>query len=222
MSEILVSSKLVCVALNDAGQRKALQATFEAAPYNKPPTQPVLYYKPRNTWAASGAVIPWATDADGDAAGSMVVGGSLGVVIGQRTCRVSEEDALSYVGGYTVVGDYSLPEATYYRPDVRGKCQDGTGPVGPAVTPASDVANPDALEVVISVNGNASSRFPLSEMHDSVAALISTISKIMTLQPGDVIATGFRGERTPVAPGDSVAIEIAGVGTLENTLGGRD
>jgi len=61
---LLVNSKLVCVALNDKAQLQALDATFNQAPYNKPPTQPVLYYKPRNTWNVDGAEIEWAKDFD--------------------------------------------------------------------------------------------------------------------------------------------------------------
>ena len=219
-SETLVKSKLVCVALNDAQQLKALDATFNEAPYKKPPTQPVLYYKHANTWNTNNAVVEWASDMEGNAAAAMVVGASLGVVIGKETCRVSAEEALNYVSGYTVVADYSLPEETYYRPDIKGKCQDTTAPVGPVITPASDITSPDDLTVTISVNGTEKSRFALSGMERSVSELISTISYIMTLQPGEVIAVGFAGDRTPVAAGDSVDCTIEGIGTLHNTLGG--
>ncbi|HBR96450.1 MAG TPA: 5-carboxymethyl-2-oxo-hex-3- ene-1,7-dioate decarboxylase [Gammaproteobacteria bacterium] len=221
MTENLVSSKLVCVALNDTTQRAAMAAAFTDAPYKQAPTQPVLYYKPRNTWNTHGQVVPWAIGGDGGAADAMVVGGSLGVVIGKTACRVSAEQALSYVQGYTLVADYSLPEVSYYRPDIRGKCQDGTAPVGPQVTTADAITDPDALEVLVHVNGACQSHFPLSRLHDNVANIIAKLSHIMTLQPGEVIATGFCGERTPVQPGDTVAIEIGAIGTLVNTLGER-
>jgi 5-oxopent-3-ene-1,2,5-tricarboxylate decarboxylase / 2-hydroxyhepta-2,4-diene-1,7-dioate isomerase len=216
----LVHSKLVCVALNDKAQLAALEATFNQAPYNKPPTQPVLYYKPRNTWSCDGAVVEWAQDFDGQPVTRMVVGASLGVVIGKTTCRVSPQEALSHVGGYTVVADYSLPEQNYYRPDIKGKCLDTSAPVGPQITPAAEIANPDALSVSITVNGSVKSIFELSQMQRSVAELISTISSIMTLQPGEVIAVGFAGDRVPVAKGDKVAASIEGIGTLTNTLEG--
>ncbi len=102
-------------------------------PYGKPPTQPVLYYKPRNTWSTDGANVDWAKDFDGVDVAEMAVGGSLGVVIGKETCRVSEADALNYVKGFTVVADYSLPEQTYFRPDIKGKCLDNSAPVGPEI-----------------------------------------------------------------------------------------
>lgn len=214
----LVNSKLVCVALNDKAQLAALDATFNDAPYKKPPTQPVLYYKPRNTWSVDGAEVEWAKDFDGNDVAEMVVGASLGVVIGKETCRVSAEEALQYVGGYTVVADYSLPEQSYYRPDIKGKCLDTSAPVGPAIVAADKVANPDALSVIIKVNGEQKSVFELANMERSVAELISIISRIMTLQAGEIIAVGFAGDRVPVAKGDKVEASIEGVGTLNNTL----
>lgn len=219
-AEILVGSKLVCVALNDKAQLAALESTFNEAPYNKPPTQPVLYYKPRNTWSVNHAEIEWAKDFDGHDVATMAVGASLGVVIGRETCRVSAEEALSCVGGYTVVSDFSLPEESYYRPDIKGKCLDGSAPVGPRIVTADKIANPDALNVVISVNGERKSEFALADMQRRVAELISTLSYIMTLQPGEIIAVGFAGERVPVGKSDRVEATIEGIGTLSNRLGG--
>ncbi|MBR9884778.1 MAG: 5-carboxymethyl-2-oxo-hex-3- ene-1,7-dioate decarboxylase [Oceanospirillales bacterium] len=216
----LVNSKLICVALNDKAQLAALEGTFNEAPYKKAPTQPVLYYKPHNTWSTNGAEVEWAKDFDGNDVAAMAVGASLGVVIGKETCRVSTEEALDYVGGYTIVSDYSLPEESYYRPDIKGKCLDGSAPVGPEVVAANKIAQPDALSVSISVNGELKSTFSLANMQRSVAELISTISYIMTLQPGEIIAVGFAGERVELAKGDKVEASIEGVGTLSNTLGG--
>ncbi|SEG66502.1 fumarylacetoacetate hydrolase family protein [Marinobacterium lutimaris] len=216
----LVNSKLVCVALNDKAQLAALEGAFNEAPYKKPPTQPVLYYKPRNTWSVNGAEIEWAKDFDGVDVPAMAVGASLGVVIGKEICRVSAEDALDYVVGYTLVSDFSLPEESYYRPDIKGKCLDGSAPVGPTIVPADQISNPDALRVTLSVNGHLRSNFELSGMQRGVAELISIISHIMTLQPGEMIAVGFAGDRVAVAKGDRVDAQIEGVGTLTNTLGG--
>ena len=215
----LVHSKLICVALNDSEQLKQMSDTFNEKPYVKPPTQPVLYYKPRNTWSTDGAVVDWAKDFDGIDVAEMAVGGSLGVVIGKETCRVSEAEALNYVKGYTVVADYSLPEQTYFRPDIKGKCLDNSAPVGPEVVSPADLS-PDSLTVDVSVNGSIKSSFPLTQMERSVATLIHTLSYIMTLQEGEVIAVGFYGDRVAVAKGDKVAISSEGVGTLNNTLGG--
>jgi 5-oxopent-3-ene-1,2,5-tricarboxylate decarboxylase/2-hydroxyhepta-2,4-diene-1,7-dioate isomerase len=216
----LVNSKLICVALNDKAQLAALEGSFNEAPYKKPPTQPVLYYKPRNTWSNEGAVVEWAKDFDGNDVAEMAVGASLGVVIGKETCRVSTDAALEYNGGNTIVADYTLPEQNYYRPDIKGKCLDTSAPVGPEVVAADTVAAPDALTVTISVNGEQKSVFELANMQRSVAELISIISRIMTLQPGEIIAVGFAGDRVAVHKGDKVKASIEGVGTLNNTLGG--
>lgn len=216
----LVNSKLVCVALNDKAQLAALDGTFNEAPYKKPPTQPVLYYKPRNTWSVDGAEVEWAKDFDGNDVAAMAVGASLGVVIGKETCRVSADEALEYVGGYTIVSDFSLPEESYYRPDIKGKCLDTSAPVGPEIVAADKVANPSALTVTVSVNGEQKSVFELANMERSIAELISIISRIMTLQAGEIIAVGFAGDRVAVAKGDKVEASIEGVGTLNNTLGG--
>lgn len=217
---LLVNSKLVCVALNDKAQLQALDVTFNQTPYNKPPTQPVLYYKPHNTWSVDAAEVEWAKDFDGNDVPAMAVGASLGVVIGKETCRVKPEEALSFVSGYTVVSDYSLPEENYYRPDIKGKCLDTSAPVGPVIVSADKISQPDQLTVAIHVNGELKSTFYLSQMQRSVAELISIISNIMTLQPGEIIAVGFAGDRIALAKGDKVEAAIEGVGTLKNTLGG--
>lgn len=211
----IVKGKLVCVALNDAQQLAAMQQTFAEPPYKAAPTQPVLYFKPHNTWSENGALIEWPQGEE-----AMVVGASLAVVIGSQCCRVSEEKALDYVGGYTLVHDFSLPEKSYYRPDIKGKCLDGSAPIGASVTAAEQVSDLSALSVVTQVNGETVSDFPLTQFERSVPQLISIISYIMTLEPGDVIAVGFKGERSPVDKGDKVTSAIAGVAELTNTMAG--
>ena len=207
----IVNGKLVCVALNDSEQFNAMQAEFAEAPYKGAPTQPVLYFKPHNTWSTDGAVVEWAEGAD-----SMVVGASLAVVFGKECCRVSQAEALDYVEGYTLVHDFSLVEQNYYRPDIKGKCLDTTAPIGAEVV---SIADPQASIVVTSVNGTVVNETPVSQLVRGVAELISTISYIMTLQPGDVIAVGFPGQRAPVAKGDKVSSVIDGVAKLNNVLG---
>jgi len=215
----IVKGKLLCVALNDAEQLAGLAEQFGQPPYQSAPTQPVLYFKPHNTWNTDGATVPWAELA-GEPVESMVVGASLAVVIGKSCTRVSQQQALDYVEGFTLLHDFSLPEQSYYRPDIKGKCQDGSAPLGASVTPVDQVADLAELTVVTQVNGETVSEFALSQLERSVPELISTISRIMTLDAGDVIAVGFRGERTPVAKGDKVTSAIAGVAELNNQLAG--
>jgi len=214
MTDSIVTGMLVCVALNDKAQLAALEPELHEAPYQKPPTQPVLYFKPRNTFNVAGATVAWPEHGE-----EFVVGASLGLVIGKPTCRVSEAEALDYVAGYTLVHDFSLPETSYYRPDIKGKCLDGSAPVGPVVVPGEQVDNFHRLTLVTTINGEPRSELNMADLQRGAAELLSTISYIMTLNPGDVIATGFRGERVPVKPGDIVESSIEGLLALSNTVG---
>jgi len=206
----IVKGKLICVALNDTEQFDAMQIQFNEAPYNAAPTQPVLYFKPHNTWSTDGAVVEWGTDAE-----AMVVGASLAIVFGRECCRVSQQEALDYVEGYTLVHDFSLPEQSYYRPDIKGKCLDGSAPIGATVVPSSDIADPQTLTVVTKVNGQEANKMQVARTVRGVAELISTTSYIMTLHPGDVIAIGFPGNRAPVNKGDKVSSAISGTDNSE-------
>lgn len=215
-SNQIVKGKLVCVALNDASQLAQLDSTFNEKPYGKPPTQPVLYFKTHNTWAIDDAKI--ALPKDGQ---SLVVGASLAVVIGKTCCRVSEKEALDYVSGLSLMHDFSLPESSYYRPDIKGKCLDGTAPVAQAPVALSDITLLEALTVTTSVNGEVQRSLKVSEFHRNIEQLISLISTIMTLQEGDVIAVGFPGERIPLKAGDKVSSCLDSLVQLNNTVLGE-
>jgi len=204
-----IRSKLVCVALNDRAQFESLRAQFHRAPHHKPPTQPVLYYKPRNTWSNDGARVEIP---DGK---SLVVGASVGVVIGKTCCRVTPEIALDYVGAYCLVHDFSLPEKSYYRPDIKGKCLDGSAPVGAA----KQVDDPSRLSLRLQVNGEPRAALAVSSLCRGIEELISQISHIMTLQAGETIAVGFNGERVALQAGDEVMTACDGLATLRNTVG---
>ena len=203
-----VRSKLVCVALNDRAHFDSLQTEFHEPPHREPPTHVVLYYKPRNTWSSDGARVEIPPGKN------LVVGASIGVVVGKRCCRVSPEDAAAYVGGYCLVHDFSLPETSYYRPDIRGKCIDGSAPVGVAAEVADSAGLSARLEV-----GELSATIDLASLRQDVDSLVSEISHIMTLEPGETIAVGFNGERLPVQDGDRVTTTCDGLPSLTNTVG---
>jgi len=211
----IVKGKLVCVALNDQLHRTAMQEAFNKKPHLAPPTEPVLYFKPRNTWSETGARIPWP---EGEK--QCVVGASLGVVIGKRACRVSVDQVDDHIAGYTLVHDFSLPETSYFRPDIKGKCQDGSAPVGSTVSPCKDLK---ALVVKTYVNDKLCTALPVTSLHLGVAELVSRISYIMTLKEGDVIAVGFPAERVAVNPNDIISTRIDGIDlpALENTVGAK-
>lgn len=205
-----------CVYGTLLNHREALAALGEAVhqpPYKAPPKAPVLYIKPRNTHIGHGdaIVVPAGVD-------ELEMGATLGMVIGRTACRVGEDEALSFIAGYTVCNDVSVPHASYYRPSMRFKCRDSFLPIGPWVVGARHVANPDALAMHVEIDGRSAQRSSTGGMQRSVARLIADVSDFMTLSPGDVLMLGVPFGAPRARAGQRVAITIEGVGTLENHL----
>ncbi|MDZ3992704.1 fumarylacetoacetate hydrolase family protein [Pseudomonas sp. Teo4] len=209
----VATGTLFGVALNYQGLLQQHLAAFHEAPYKQPPVKPVLFVKTPNTRNVheGNVVFPGGVE-------RLQPGPALGVVIGKDASRVSEENALDYVAGYTIVNEVSLPEDSYYRPAVKAKCRDGFCPVGPALVPAAQVANPDALGLRLWVNGELRQQNNTANCVRSVARLIAEISEFMTLHAGDILITGTPEGRVDVKPGDRVDIEIDGLGKLTNHI----
>ena len=175
------------------------------------PEQPKLYIKPSTSIANPGdeVLCPSADD-------TINYEGELGVVIG-RTCKnVSKQDALKYVFGYTCVND--VTDITMMQADVqwdRGKSIDTFLPCGPFI---SDSVNCSDVMITTKVDGELRQKMSTSDMVFNVADLIEFISKYITLCPGDVIATGSPAGAGRYQPGQTVSIEIEGIGLLENTM----
>jgi len=208
-----LQGKVVCVALNDSQQLDAMQSTFEQAPYKAMPTQPVLYFKPHNTWNHTQAAIAYPTDDE------LVVGASVALVIGQQCCRVNAASALDYVAGIALLHDFSLPENSYYRPDIKGKCLDNSATLSDAVM-VSDIGQLQQQTLQTFVNDRLAQSLPLANLQRSAEQLIESISHIMTLEQGDVIAIGFAGERTPLSQGDEVRSQLGESIKLHNNVEG--
>src|SRR6201996_270223 len=120
--------------------------------------------------------------------------GELGVVIGRQARFVGEDEALSYVGGYLVVNDVSARDVQNWTSQwTLGKSFDTFAPVGPFLVTPADVPDPQALEIETRVNGVTVQHSNTANMVFSVAALVSLLSQVMTLEPGDIIATGTPG-----------------------------
>jgi 5-oxopent-3-ene-1,2,5-tricarboxylate decarboxylase / 2-hydroxyhepta-2,4-diene-1,7-dioate isomerase len=201
------------VLLNYKGALAALGEAVHKPPYKAPPKAPVLYIKPANTWIGDGAPIPVPSDVD-----ALQMGAALGVVIGRTACRVPVEAALDYVAGYTVVNDVSVSHDSYYRPSIRLKCRDGFCPISSVIVDRTRVADPDALAVRVFVDGALRQQNTTANLIRPTARLIADITEFMTLSAGDVLLTGVP-ENAPLArAGQRVAIEIEGVGRLENPL----
>ena len=151
----------------------------------------------------------------------------LGVVIGKHARNVTVEDALDYIGGYTVFNDISAREYQFRDGQwFRGKSFDTFAPMGPCLTLPDQIADPQDLKLQLRLNGEVRQNGSTSDMIFSVAELIVDISQVMTLEPGDVIATGTPAGVGHVAkpkpiylqPGDIVEAEIAGIGILRNSV----
>jgi len=184
-----------------------------AAPYKAPPKAPILYIKPRNT--VVGHRVPVVVPGD---ASELEIGATLGVVIGRTASRVDEAQALAFVAGYTVVNDISVPHASLYRPALRFKCRDGFCPIGPAVVARALVPDPDALDIVVAIDGETVQRTGTAGLVRPVARLIADVTEFMTLYPGDVLMVGVAAGAPRARAGRRVTVTIPGVGQLESTL----
>ena len=151
------------------------------------------------------------------------------VVISKKTSNVSKEEALDYVFGYATGNDFSVRELQNRSSQwLYGKAHDGFAPFGPYVVTADEVQNPQNLNLKLWVNGEERQNSNTADMIFSVADIISDLSKIMTLEPGDIIFTGTpegvilgMEEKDWLKPGDKVVCEVEGLGTLENKLVGE-
>lgn len=144
----------------------------------------------------------------------------LTVVIGKTARRVKRDDAHDFVRGYTVANDYAIRDylENWYRPNLRVKNCDTCTPLGPWLVDAADIANPMALDLQTTVNGNITQRGNTKDMIFDVPYLIEYFSSFMTLQPGDLILTGTPDGVVDCQPGDVIVTEIEGLGALINTI----
>ncbi len=195
--------------LNDPAALAALGDAVHQPPYKAPPKAPVLYVKPRNTLAASSALVE---------RGEWELGAALALVIGRTACRVSESQALSHVAGYTLVADLSVPHTSFYRPSVRFKARDGSCLVGPRVVPAAAVPDPAAVVLKVSVEGQVAHEARCGVMQRGAARLLQDVSEFMTLHPGDLLLLGVAHGAPHVKPGQRFAVEHAALGRLEGRV----
>ncbi len=154
--------------------------------------------------------------------------GELAVIIGTRCKEVSEQEAPGYVAGYTIMNDVSARDLQMRTSQfIAGKTLDTFAPMGPGMVLASAIPDPQALLLTTRVNGQVVQQASTATMIFSVARIISFLSSLMTLEPGDIIATGTPSgvgfKRTPplfLQDGDVVEVEIEGIGQLRNPVVG--
>ena len=185
------------------------------------PTRPVLFSKPGTAVVGSGEPILH----DGNLTQQLDWECELAVVIGRTARRVSEADALDHVFGYSIVNDISARDQRRSGQWFFSKGQDSYAPFGPAVRTADEVPDPQTLDLGLKVNGEVKQKGNSAHMLFRVATLIADISSGVTLEPGDVIATGSpqgvgAAQNPPqfLQPGDVVEATIEGIGTLRNPV----
>jgi 2-keto-4-pentenoate hydratase/2-oxohepta-3-ene-1,7-dioic acid hydratase in catechol pathway len=148
----------------------------------------------------------------------------MGVVIGTRCRHVSAEDARSVIAGYLVTNDVSVRDWQRRSPTFTlGKSFDTHGPIGPWITTDDEVADPHALTMRLTLNGEERQRTSTGDMIYNIFEQIAYLSAVMTLEPGDLIATGTPANvgiatGTFMKPGDVVRVEIEGLGYIENPI----
>jgi len=152
--------------------------------------------------------------------------GELAVIIGKRCKSVPEEEALHYVAGYSVIDDVTARDIQAQTSQwTAGKALDTFAPMGPGIVPASQIPDPQTLTLVTRVNGQEVQHDTTANMIFSVASAIAFLSSLMTLEPGDILATGTPSgvgfKRTPplfLRDGDVVEVEIERIGLLRNPV----
>lgn len=190
----------------------ALETAMHREPHFKPPQHAVLYLKPANTHASDGDAIVLPPGVE-----QVQVGATLGVVIGAPASRVAESEAMQFVAGYVAVNDVTVPHTAVLRPPIKQKCRDTFCPIG-AMAPAASVPDPGALELRAYVNGELRAVNSTRNLLQSVPQLLAEVTEFMTLEPGDILLVGVP-QNVPLArAGDLVAVEIEGVGRVENPV----
>jgi 2-keto-4-pentenoate hydratase/2-oxohepta-3-ene-1,7-dioic acid hydratase in catechol pathway len=206
MTLVVKPTKIVCIGRNYAEHAKELG--------NEVPKEPLIFLKPPSALLPPGGTIvlpPVSRQVEFE--------GEIGVVIFKRAHRVSEADVEDYIAGYTCVNDVTCRDLQKTDGQwTRAKGFDTFCPVGPRVV-ALDWRT---LSVTTRVNGTQRQHAPSSDMIFSIPRLIAHVSAIMTLEPGDLIATGTPAGVGPLAPGDVVEVEIPGIGTLSNRVAAQE
>tara|TARA_R110000764_G_scaffold81986_2_gene162127 strand:+ start:2293 stop:3030 length:738 start_codon:yes stop_codon:yes gene_type:complete len=210
-----VNGAVIGVALNDKTLYQSLETQFNEKPHVSPPKTPVLHIKTENTHIGYGDAIRIPNDM-----GAVFAGPSLGIVMGKKACRVTEETALDYVQGYTIVNEVSLAETSFYRPAVKAKCRDTFCPIGPWVMDATDLDSPQNLAIKTYINDTLCHETSTNQMVHSIEQVIVYISSFITLEVGDMIIAGtpLRTENLEINTGDVVVVDIEKIGRLVNPV----
>lgn len=200
----LAPTKILCVGRNYAAHASELGGEV--------PPEPLVFMKPPSAIIRSGDAILRPGDV-----GRVDFEGEIGVIIGRRARNISEGEAWSHVSAVCAVNDVTARDLQ--RKDsqwTRAKGFDTFCAVGP-ITPVEEV-DTGALTVVTRVNGEQRQRGHVGEMAYSIPFVIAWLSRVMTLEPGDLLATGTPEGVGPIVPGDVVEVELVGISSLRNPV----
>ena len=185
------------------------------------PKQPVIFSKPPTAVIGPGQPIPH----DAEITQQLDWEVELAAIIGTTARRVSRTEALGYVFGYSVMIDVSARDNRRAGQWIVSKGMDGFAPFGPCIVTADDIPNPQDLDLWLTVNGVEKQRSNTAKMLFKVDELIADISRVITLEPGDIIATGTpegvgAGRNPPewMWPGDVVTATVQSIGTLRHPV----
>ena len=197
-------TKIICIGLN--------YADHAAESGSEIPDRPLMFLKGPNTLSGHENTISLLPGKD-----RIEYEAELGVVIDQQCRNVAREEAMDVVAGFTCVNDVSNRDDQRQEQNwVRGKAFDNAAPIGPVIATPDEV--PEDASVQSRVNGDLRQDGTRADFIFSVPELIEEITTYMTLEPGDIIATGTPEGVGPVTDGDTVEIEVEGVGTLTNYI----
>ncbi|MFL9823579.1 fumarylacetoacetate hydrolase family protein [Rhodoplanes sp. SY1] len=219
-----LTKNVICVGKNyhEHAKEFAQSGVDQSGDRQESPEFPVVFTKATSSLADPLQPVP----ASADPTGTVDYEGELGVVIGHRCSKVTAAEALDYVFGYTVVNDVTARALQQrHKQWFLGKSLDGFCPVGPWLVTADEMGPLDGQMLTTVVNGEQRQSAPLRDMIFDTATIIATVSAYVTLEPGDLIATGTPagvgiGFRPPryLVPGDVVTVSIEGVGSLTNPI----
>jgi acylpyruvate hydrolase len=205
--------KIVCIGLNYRSH--AAEAGIE------PPSAPTFFAKFRNALTPSDAEVTLPA-----ASGKVDYEAEVAFVIGHRCRNVAEADALGHVAGYTLLNDLSARDLQFATPQwMPGKVFDGSAPCGPALVTPEEAAQNGAIEIALELNGETMQSATTDDLVFSVAELTSHLSRLMTLEPGDIVSTGtpsgvgsVRQPRVWLEDGDQIRVRSPTLGELRTTI----
>jgi 2-keto-4-pentenoate hydratase/2-oxohepta-3-ene-1,7-dioic acid hydratase in catechol pathway len=207
--------KIVCIGLN--------YAAHAAEGRQEPPSAPTIFGKFRNALVPSGATVQLPASSS-----KVDYEAEVAFVVGRRASRVAEADALDHIAGYALLNDLSARDLQFATPQwMSGKVFDGSAPCGPALVTPDEAGPHDGIDIRLTLNGEQMQGATTADLIFSIPRLLSHLSELMTLEPGDIVSTGtpegVGGAREPrvwLADGDEVVVESKTLGRLETRIAG--